>query len=150
HGWGDGAIAPQDSIAFYEKVRTFLERYPDPRSTAPADIEAFYRLFMVPGMQHCTGGPGAVSFGNDELGSLNAKPDDADNDILLALDRWVTQGVAPDKLIASGKIGADPKTKTVGIPLTRPLCAYPAVARYKGKGDTNVAENFACVQEPSK
>ena len=150
HGWGDAAIAPRDSIAFYEKVRTFLERYPDPRSTAPTDIQAFYRLFMVPGMQHCTGGPGAISFGNDELESLNAKPDDANHDILLALDRWVTQGVAPDKLIASGKIGADPKTKTEGIPLTRPLCAYPAVARYKGKGDTNAAENFTCVQEPAK
>jgi feruloyl esterase len=150
HGWGDAAIAPRDSIAFYEKVRTFMERYPDPRSATPKDIQAFYRLFMVPAMQHCTGGPGAVSFGNDELASLNAKPDDADNDILLALDRWVTQGVAPDKLIASGKIGADPKTKTDGIPLTRPLCAYPGVAQYKGQGDTNAAENFACVKEPTK
>ena len=51
---------------------------------------------MVPGMQHCTGGPGATSFGNDEL-ALKPEPDDADHDILLALDRWVTQGVAPDK-----------------------------------------------------
>jgi feruloyl esterase len=147
HGWGDGAIAPRDSIAFFEKVKAFLNRYPDPRSSQPSDIQAFYRLFMVPGMQHCSGGPGAVNFGNDDIAALSATPDDADNDILLALDRWVTEGVAPDKIIASGKIGADAKSGSEGIRLTRPLCAYPAVAHYKGQGDTNAAGNFECVQD---
>jgi len=150
HGWGDAAIAPRDSINFYEKVWTFLKRYPDPRSGNPADIQAFYRLFMVPGLQHCTGGPGPTSFGNDEFAALAATPDDADHDILLALDRWVTQGVAPEKIIGSGKIGADAKSGSKGTPLTRPLCAYPAVARYKGQGDTNAAENFACLNEESR
>jgi feruloyl esterase len=148
HGWGDAAIAPLDSIAFYERVKVFLEHHPDPRSTNPSDIRSFYRLYMVPGMQHCTGGPGAVSFGNDGRNFLNATPG---NDILLALDRWVTQGVAPDAIIASGVIapgltGADPKTGSKGVSITRPLCVYPAVARYKGSGDTNAAENFECVQ----
>jgi feruloyl esterase len=146
HGWGDAVIAPRDSIAFYEKVQAFLKRYPDPRSTNATDIQAFYRLFMVPGMQHCTGGPGPASFGNDDIAALNLKPDNADHDILLALDRWVTQGVAPDAIISSGKIGADPKVKSEGAPITRPLCVYPAVARYKGHGDTNVAESFECAQ----
>jgi feruloyl esterase len=150
HGWGDAAIAPRDSIAFYEKVKEFLRRYPDPRSQNPADIQAFYRLFMVPGLQHCTAGPGAVSFGNDDFAVLNLKPDDADHDILLALDRWVTQGVAPGTIIASGKIGADPKVKSEEVPITRPLCAYPDVARYKGHGDTNAAENFECAQSPTQ
>jgi feruloyl esterase len=99
---------------------------------------------MVPGLQHCTGGPGATSFGNDDIGALKSNPDDADHDILLALDRWVMQGVAPDKIIATGRIGVDAKSGAEGVPLTRPLCAYPAVARYKGQGDTNGAENFEC------
>jgi feruloyl esterase len=88
-----------------------------------------------------------VSFGNDVLAGLSLKPSDADHDILLALDRWVTQGVAPDTMIASGAIGIDPKTKPQGIPITRPLCAYPKVAHYKGQGDTNAAKNFECGQE---
>jgi feruloyl esterase len=99
---------------------------------------------MVPGIEHCAGGLGATSFGNDDIAILKSDPDDADHDILLALDRWVTQGVAPDKLIATGRIGVDAKSGSEGVRLTRPLCAYPSVARYKGQGDTNAAENFEC------
>ncbi len=134
HGWGDAAIAPRDSISFYEKVKSFLATYPDARTANPADIQGFYRLFMVPGMGHCGGGPGPVSFGNSkpEAGT----PVDADHDVLRALDRWVTQGVAPEKLIGSGKVGA--------VKMTRPLCPYPKVSHYKGSGDTNAAENFEC------
>jgi feruloyl esterase len=150
HGWGDAAIAPRDSIAFYERVQAFLQRYPDPRSAAPSDIGAFYRLFMVPGLQHCTGGPGATSFGNDGFLFKNGLPDDADHDVQLALERWVIDGVAPDKIIASGRTGTDPQSKAQGVLITRPLCAYPAVARYKGQGDTNSAENFECVRDPGR
>jgi feruloyl esterase len=150
HGWGDAAIAPRDSIAYYEQVRAFLASYPDPRSSNGKEIASFYRLFMVPGMQHCGGGQGPTSFGNDDFPTETGAPDDADHDILLALDRWVTQGVAPDRIIATGRIGADAKAGVVGTLLTRPLCVYPAVAHYKGQGDTNRAENFACIAEPAK
>jgi feruloyl esterase len=149
HGWGDAAIAPRDSIAFYEKVEAFLKRFPDPRSKTPADTQGFYRLFMVPGMQHCTGGAGPVSFGNEDF-AVDEAPMDADHDILKALDRWVTQGVAPDKIIGTGHLAADPATKAEGARITRPLCAYPAVAHYKGQGDIHAAENFSCVPPPSR
>jgi len=83
----------------------------------------FYRMFMVPGMGHCSGGPGPNQF-----------------DHLTALEQWVEKGVAPDKLIAShitnGKVDR-----------TRPLCVYPQVARWKGTGSTDEAANFACVTE---
>ncbi len=107
---------------------------------------------MVPGMGHCLGGRGAVSFGNDGQGFQNATPD---NDILLALDRWVTQGDAPDVIIASGKAapdvtGSGANTGSPQVPITRPLCAYPAVARYKGRGDTSAAENFECAEPARK
>jgi feruloyl esterase len=140
HGWSDAAIAPQDSINFYEKVTAFLASNPDPRAADAKDVQGFYRLFMVPGMGHCTGGPGPTSFGN---GATEAgTPVDADHDVLMALDRWVTLGVAPEKLIGSGKIGSPATVK-----VTRPLCPYPEVARYKGQGDSNVADSFECVKE---
>ena len=146
HGWEDAAIAPRDSINYYEQVRAFLNTYPDPRSTGAASIESFYRLFMVPEMQHCGGGQGATNFGNGDISE--GIPDDAGHDVILALDQWVTQGVAPERIIANGTIGADAKAGAADTRLTRPLCVYPAVARYTG--DTNSAENFACVAEPSK
>ena len=136
HGWGDAAIAPRDSIAYYEKVRAFLALYPDPRSTNGKGIESFYRLFMVPGMQHCAGGQGPTSFGNDDIPKQDSASADADHDVVLALDRWVTQGVAPERIIGTGNIG--------GTHLARPLCVYPAVAHYRGQGDANSPENFTC------
>jgi tannase/feruloyl esterase len=77
---------------------------------------------MVPGMQHCSGGPGPDSF-----------------DSLTALEQWVEQGIAPKQIIAS-KLAAGVVTRT------RPLCRYPQVARYKGKGSTDDAANFRCVK----
>ena len=142
HGWGDAAIAPRDSIDFYQKVTAFLTTSPDPRAADAKDVQGFYRLFMVPGMGHCSGGPGPASFGND--GSQGDNPADADHDLLIALDRWVIKGVAPDKLIGSGTTGGTTPAK-----ITRPLCPYPKVAHYKGQGDSNAADSFECAKEPS-
>jgi hypothetical protein len=134
HGWGDAAISPLNSIEYYESVRTFLSRFPDARhsTTDPAD---FYRLFMVPGMAHCGGGIGPNDFGN---GRGSATPDPEHN-ILSALDGWVEGGVAPVRLIGTGK-AVDDSSKA----LTRPLCPYPQTTRYRGTGDTNNADNFTC------
>ena len=140
HGWGDPAISPRDSINFYEKVTAFLTSSPDPRTAEANDVQGFYRLFMVPGMGHCVGGSGPTSFGNDATQPDN--PVDADHDLLMALDRWVTKGVAPEKLIGSGKSGG-----SAPVRITRPLCPYPKVARYKGHGDSKVADSFGCVKE---
>ena len=149
HGWGDGAIAPVASIDFYESVKKFLKTYPDPRTNDSADIDGFYRLFMVPSMGHCGGGAGPVSFGQDSIQLfMTGQAGDADHDVVAALDRWVTQGTAPDKIIASGTI-ADPQAKSAGVPISRPLCVYPATLHYKGHGDTNAAENFECVKNPA-
>ncbi|MBY0507015.1 MAG: tannase/feruloyl esterase family alpha/beta hydrolase [Bryobacteraceae bacterium] len=80
----------------------------------------FFRLFMAPGMAHCGGGPGPNDF--DSVG---------------ALDQWVTKGIAPERIIAGHA--------TNGIvDRTRPLCAHPKVARYKGAGSIDEAANFVC------
>lgn len=146
HGWSDAAVAPRDSVDYYGRVRTFLATYPDPRTSNPASIDSFYRLFLVPSMQHCAGGQGPTSFGNNDMPP--GIPDDADHDIVMALDRWVTQGIAPDRIVATGALGADPTAGVKGTPITRPICPYPTVAHYKGTGDTNAAENFSCVAPP--
>ena len=75
------------------------------------------RLFLAPNVGHCAGGRGPDQF-----------------DALTAIDTWVTTGTAPDVLLAT-------KAKP---PMTRPLCAYPKVAKYKGRGDVNDASSFAC------
>jgi feruloyl esterase len=84
-------------------------------------VENWSRFFFVPGMNHCAGGPAAL-----------------DNfDMLTAVVNWVENGVAPDSVVAKGK--AFPGR-------TRPLCAYPKHAQYKGQGDPQDAGNFECVR----
>jgi feruloyl esterase len=140
HGWADAAIAAPTSIEYYEAVKSFMSSAPDPRSSEKS-VDGFYRLFMVPGLSHCSGGVGPVHFGNDsDYGPVPAVNTDPERDILAAIERWVEHRIAPDRLIGSGPSPLD-STRT----LTRPLCPYPQQAKYKGAGDTNDAANFACV-----
>jgi hypothetical protein len=133
HGWGDAALPPRGTIEYVEDVRRFMEAH-----GGPGDIDDFARLFMAPGMGHCWGGPGATSFGNEEVPAPGLVQD-ADHDIVMALDRWVEHGQAPGRIVA---------TRTGTAPMTRPLCVYPAVARYSGKGSSDDAANFSCVAPP--
>jgi feruloyl esterase len=139
HGWGDAAIAAGNSVDYYEQVRGFFATYPDARSNGPRPVDDFYRLFMVPGMAHCAGGIGPADFGN--AGPPRGGPE---HDVVAALEHWVEQGVAPERLIGRGVTGGSP-----GKPLTRPLCPYPRVARYQGKGEPTDAASFACEMPPA-
>lgn len=129
HGWDDAAISAQNSINYYEGVR---------KTMGAAQAEAFLRLYMVPGMQHCAGGPGADVFGQAGIAPVM----DAEHNIYLALEQWVEKGTAPGNIIASRTAGSAPGA---GVTETRPLCAYPQVAKYKGSGETKDAANFVCV-----
>jgi len=128
HGWSDIAIPPVGTINYYNRVEAAL---------GARDTDTFVRLFMAPGMQHCGGGPGPNSLSDP------GKTSDAQHDVYQALEQWVEQGTAPDKLIAT-KYASD-LNPTQGVKMTRPLCPYPQIARYKGTGDTNDAANFVCV-----
>jgi feruloyl esterase len=112
HGWSDAAITPLNAIDYYKSVK---------------DPVGFVRLFMAPGVAHCSGGPGPNDFGQGAGAS-----GDALSDVDAALERWVEQGVAPERVVArrEGR--------------TRPLCAWPKVAMYKGSGSTDEAANFEC------
>ncbi len=134
HGWGDAAIPPQGSVNYFKSVQK-----------AMGNTKSFYRLFMVPTMSHCAGGPGATMFGN--AGGWESGEDDADHDVVLALDRWVEKGVAPDRIIASAFVDNNPSK---GVAMTHPLCPYPQMARYKGSGDVKDAANFVCGAAPKQ
>lgn len=88
---------------------------------APAGEQSWIRLFMLPGMGHCGGGEGPDTF--DKIG---------------ALEGWVEQGKTPEEIVASHRTGDH-------IDRTRPLCAYPKVAHYRGMGSTDDAANFVCL-----
>ena len=112
HGWADPGIPAANSVEYYSSV---VKTRGGESKTSNS-----IRLFMLPGVGHCSGGDGPSTF--DSLG---------------ALDQWRGNGKAPDSIPASHS------TNGV-VDRTRPLCPYPQVAQYKGSGDTNVAANFTC------
>lgn len=131
HGWSDAALPPLNTINYFRGVAAKM---------GAREADAFVRLYMVPGMQHCGGGPGPDSFGALVTGILS----DTQHDLTLAIERWVEDGIAPNQIIASKRQSPDPK---VPATRTRPLCPYPQVARYKGSGSTDDAANFVCTKE---
>lgn len=131
HGWNDPAISPLNTINYYNDVRA---------KVGAASADSFVRLFMIPGMQHCLTGPGATSIDQWDM-PMAAVPDDAHHDVYLALEAWVEKGSAPESMTAAKY---DLTANSPKLQMTRPLCAYPKVAKYKGSGDTNDAANFTC------
>jgi len=128
HGWNDPAISAINSIDYYENVVA---------AVGTESAEKFLRLYMVPGMQHCGGGPGASSFGQGDAAART----DPQHDVFTSLVRWVENGQAPDKLIATKyREGHEAK----GVEMTRPVCPYPKSAKYNGSGDPKSASSFAC------
>jgi hypothetical protein len=130
HGWADPLVSPRFSVDYFQKVVAFNEKHGRDRGDgALRDTQDFFRLFMAPGMSHCGGGPGLNSFGQ------NGGSGPAASDIFSALEKWVEEDVAPEKIIATG--GAPPNT------FTRPLCPFPERAVFVG-GDPANAASFAC------
>ncbi len=129
HGWEDPAISARDAVDYYGQV-----------VRANDDSEDFFRLFMVPGMLHCSGGPGPNAFGQG-LAQQPPLSNAPEHDVLSALERWVEEGVGPKSIVAVKYVNNNP---AMGIERTRPLCMYPKVAVYKGRGSTNEAASFAC------
>ena len=114
HGWQDPLVPAQNSPRYFNEVLKTVGK-----SAAGASIQ----LYMVPGMNHCGGGPGTDTF-----------------DKMAAIESFVASGQAPAQITAAHL--------TNGMPdKTRPLCPYGQVAKWKGAGSTNDAANFACVAE---
>jgi Tannase and feruloyl esterase len=130
HGWNDPAISPLNTVFYVGTVEGAM---------GAQKAESFLRLYMVPGMEHCLGGPGASALG--QFGTATAA--EPKYGLFDSLVNWVEKGSPIENVIAT-KYGAGPDG-AMKVTFTRPLCAFPKVARYKGSGDNNDAANFTCV-----
>jgi feruloyl esterase len=114
HGWSDAALTAFDSIEYYESVEQ-----------QDSSVRDYFRMFMMPGVGHCGGGPG---------------PDRVD--WISAIEQWVENDTAPERVIAS-------KANSQGdVTMQRPLCPYPQLATYNSDGDAGLAQSFVCSAPP--
>ncbi|MBC7986432.1 MAG: tannase/feruloyl esterase family alpha/beta hydrolase [Sphingomonadaceae bacterium] len=111
HGWNDVLISPYNSIDYYTRVGEAVGA--EPRA-------GFMRLYMAPGVEHCSGGPGPDRF-----------------DMLSELERWVEQGRAPERVVAETRVPGQ-------VFRSRLLCPHPQIAVYRGGGSTDDAASFEC------
>ena len=113
-GWSDLALAPLGTIDYYERL-----------AAGDPSARDYARLYMLPGVLHCAGGPG---------------PDRVD--WVEAIRAWVEEERAPERLLAA-KVGEDGR-----VTMTRPACPYPQAAVYDGSGDPRDAASFTCAAPP--
>ena len=142
-GWNDPVGSAVDAIDYYESV--VARGTGSDASAKLADTQKFARLYMVPGMSHTAGGPGATHFSNATRDS-DPPVEDSRHDMGLALYDWVERGIPPEELIATHFSAGSGPTGTVQF--QRPLCVYPKTIRYRG-GDTRSAASFHCVSPAS-
>ena len=123
HGTNDPIFSSDDTTAWYDSLR----------GANNGDASNFARFYRVPGMNHCSGGPATDQF-----------------DMLTPLVNWVEKGEAPDSVLATARGAGNAGGVNADVPAswsanrTRPLCAYPKVARYNGSGDIESASSFSC------
>jgi feruloyl esterase len=132
HGWADPLIPSPSSINYFNALVTNDSHgfqqvgFAIGGNPALQRTQSYTRLFMVPGMYHCAGGPGPNVF-----------------DALTPLVTWAETGTAPETIVATKFVNDTPPA----VQMIRPLCVYPKVARYNGSGSTSVAANFTCVTD---
>lgn len=148
HGYADGLIPTDASVYLYRQILSAITG-----SATASPLDDWYRFFLVPGMQHCNGDVGdAPWFFGGSGQSQNLEPAraagtvaglrDEEHDALLALMRWVEDGVAPDRLVATKFVN---DTVDLGIVRQRPLCPFPKYAQYVGMGNVSEADSWECV-----
>jgi len=112
HGWADPGISALGTLHYVEAVTE--------HAGGQAAADRFLRAYFVPGMHHCSGGPGVDRF-----------------DMLSALESWVERGAAPAQIVAS-------RVEAGTVVRSRPLCPHPQVATYVGRGSIDEAASFVC------
>jgi feruloyl esterase len=114
HGWQDPQVPAQNTVRYFNDIIHTIGQEVVGKSV---------QLYMVPGMNHCSGGPGTDTF-----------------DMVAAVERWRQSGQAPSSIMAAHRTRDQ-------VDRTRPLCPYGQVAKWDGHGDTNDAANFRCASE---
>ncbi|GAA5850741.1 hypothetical protein JCM8547_009076 [Rhodosporidiobolus lusitaniae] len=137
HGWADPNISPGASIAYYRNVERFMNL------NTNTNISDYYRLFMIPGMGHCSSGdyPWCIDAADTSSSTLPLSFNSTYS-ALAALVDWVENDNAPEQLTAVKYVDDD---YTQGVNRTRPLCPFPKDLKYDGQGDIWTAESFSCV-----
>jgi feruloyl esterase len=132
HGWADPLIPSQSSINYFNALvangghGVQQASFNGDGNPLLRRTQSYARLFMAPGLYHCSGGPGPNTF-----------------DALTPLVNWVETGVAPETIVATKFVNDTPPA----VQMTRPLCLFPKVAKYSGSGSTSIAANFTCVAD---
>jgi feruloyl esterase len=119
-GFADPIVSTVDTLDYYGRIMS-------EQNLTLQQTQQFARVFLEPGMGHCSGGTGPNVF-----------------DTLTPMRSWVEQGIAPEQIIATKYVN---NNVNAGVQMTRPLCLYPRKAIYQGTGDPNVAANFACIDD---
>jgi feruloyl esterase len=145
HGMSDGLIPTGSSVYLHSQIL---------RTLAPkgVSLDSFYRFFLVPGMQHCSGTASTVNApwyfaGGNQAAALSSSAygvpgfRDAKHDVLLAMMEWVEKGVAPTEIIATKWVNDTLQDKVMR---QRPLCMWPKKQKWSGKGDVNAANTWSC------
>ncbi len=124
-GWNDFPLRPQRAFDHLQSVQ---------QAMGDSSVDDFFRLYMVPGMTHCAGGPGAWM-----------------TDYVTPLVTWRESGEAPDRIVGAQTGKPIPFPHLMVSPagtqeraFTRPQCVYPKIAHYKGSGDDADASNYIC------
>lgn len=149
HGYADGLIPTDASIYLYRQIlSTMYGQY-------GVEVDDWYRFFLVPGMHHCQQSVGDAPwlFGGSgqtqELVPAQAAGTipglrDEEHDALLALMKWVEEGTAPDRIVATKFVN---DTVELGIQRQRPICPFPRYASYVGSGNVSEAASWECVDK---
>ncbi|KAL9090832.1 MAG: hypothetical protein Q9159_001773 [Coniocarpon cinnabarinum] len=141
HGLSDPLISTGSSTYYHSQVQQSL-------ASQGLPIDDFYRLFLIPGMQHCAGtaqgAPWYIAAPNQEVdGAVYSVPGsmDAKHDVTRAIMTWTENGNAPDYIVGT-KYNNDNVTN--GMQVQRPICAYPQQPVYSGSGNVSLPENWSC------
>uniref|UniRef100_A0A0W0EUX7 Carboxylic ester hydrolase n=1 Tax=Moniliophthora roreri TaxID=221103 RepID=A0A0W0EUX7_MONRR len=133
HGTIDGTIPPGNSERYYEHVSSTM-------NLSPSSLDSFYRFFRISGMNHCAGGEGAWQIGQGVGTSSGTEVSlDPEANVLMAMVRWVEEGVAPDTILGTKFVN---DSVTAGVAFSRRHCRYPLRNTYDGTGDSTKPEKW--------
>ena len=132
HGLQDQIITSANSPRYYDHVAQTM-------NLPSAALDDFYRFFQISGLGHCTGGPGATSIGQGRGAVASLDPD---QNVLMAVVRWVEKGRAPDSILGTAFVGGAAGGR---VAFRRRHCKYPLRNMYSGKGDPKDPRSWKCV-----
>ncbi|KAI8625541.1 tannase and feruloyl esterase [Xylariaceae sp. FL1651] len=135
HGQQDQQITSLNSVRFWKNLASGM-------NFDEEQMDTFFRLFRVPGMNHCSGGPGAWTIGQGGTAASYGIPFDGTHNVLAAVVDWVENGAAPDNIIGTKFVN---DSVDAGIMYQHRHCKYPYRSTYKGEGDSSAIGNWQCI-----